>query len=117
MNFLFFLGSLLLTAFGQPAWIPGCGVFASAFGFALFWKAMLSFEKPRDRFFLAMIWFAAVQGIQLSWLATLDYMGPLILVVYLFLILAMGAQFGVLSLLVQRTLSWRKALAIAGCCP
>jgi apolipoprotein N-acyltransferase len=107
--------SFLIVAFGQPAWIRGFGVLAGALGFALFWKAMLTYSRPRDRFLLSLVWFAAVQGVQLSWMATIDYMGPLILVVYLFLILAMGVQFGILSFLISQPLRLHQMMAIAGC--
>lgn len=115
MNLIYVFIGFIITAFGQPAWIRGFGVMAAAFGFALFWKGMLSFSRPRDRFFLSLLWFSSVQAIQLSWMTTLDYMGPLILLLYLFLILGMGIQFGLISLLVNQSISWRRALAIAGC--
>src|SRR5690606_7142325 len=105
----------LIVAFGQPAWIRGFGVLAGAFGFALFWHAMLSFPKKRDRFLLSMGWFAAVQGVQLSWMATVDDMGALIWVVYLFLILGVDGQFGVLSLFFNRPLDRFSIWALAGC--
>lgn len=46
-------------------------------------------------------------------MATTDYMGPLILAVYLFLIFAMGLQFGLLSLFLSQPLRWNLSLAIA----
>ncbi len=109
--------SFFLVAFGQPAWIRGFGPLAAAFGFALFWRAMLGFSsRPRDRFFLSLIWFASVQGVQLSWMTVTDYMGPLILFLYLFLILGMGVQFGILSFFLnQLPIHWHRALAMAGC--
>lgn len=113
MSFLLFLTSLIITAFAQPAWIPGFGILSSAFGYALFWKGMLFFSKERDRFLLAMVWFATVQGVQLSWMATTDYMGPLIIALWLFLILSMGIQFGLLSLLVSKSLKPSKILFLA----
>lgn len=106
--------SFLITAFGQPAWIRGCGMLAAALGFALFWKGMLTFPKARDRFLLAFTWFSAVQAVQLSWMTTIDYMGPLILLVYLCLILGMGIQFGVLSLCIEKPISWHRGVALAG---
>lgn len=111
---LLILVSFFIVAFGQPAWISGAGSLAAGFGYAFFWKGMLQFGKKKDRFLLAMGWFTAVQAIQLSWMTTTEYMGPLILFVYLFLILAMGAQFGLLSLLLGGTLSWIKILAMSG---
>lgn len=112
MGFLLF--SFLVAAFGQPAWIPGFGILSAAFGYTFFWKGMLSFPRSRDRFLLSLIWFSAVQGIQLSWMTSMDYMGPFILIVYLFLIVAMGVQFGIISLLIGESISWHRALAIAG---
>lgn len=106
--------SFCIVAFGQPAWIGGFGLIASGLGFALFWLAMLSFQSPRERFWLSVIWFTSVQGVQLSWMTTLDYMGPLILVVFAFLIIAMGVQFGLLSFLIQKPITLSRALAIAG---
>lgn len=111
---VYLLISFFITAFGQPSWVPGLGVLSAAFGFALFWKGMLSFPKARDRFLLSLIWFASVQGVQLSWLTTMDYMGPLILGLYLLLILGVGIQFGLISLLIKESMTWRLALAIAG---
>lgn len=106
--------SFLLVAFGQPAWVRGFGVLSGAVGFALFWKAMLCFPSRRDRFWLSVIWFTSVQAVQLSWMATLDYMGPLILAIYAFLILAMGIQFGLLSFFFNANRGY-SSLAIAGC--
>lgn len=113
MSFLIIAISLGLTAFAQPAWISGFGILAGAFGYALFWKGMLFFKSSRDRFLLAMVWFACVQGVQLSWMTTLDYMGPLILVLWLFLILSMGVQFGLLSLFIKEPLKPSKILFMA----
>lgn len=106
--------SFLIVAFGQPAWVPGFGLLAAAVGFALFWRGMLFFPRQLDRFLLSSIWFAAVQGVQLSWMTTMDYMGPFIIAVYLFLILGMGAQFGLLSFFFRKPICWSSAFAIAG---
>jgi apolipoprotein N-acyltransferase len=115
MNAFLILVSFFLVAFGQPAWIRGFGVLAAAFGFALFWRAIISVPRPRDRFLYSLAWFTAVQGVQLSWMANTAYMGPMILVVYLFLILGMGAQFGILSYFLSLPMSWRQIFAMAGC--
>jgi apolipoprotein N-acyltransferase len=107
--------SFLLVSFGQSAWVSGLGVLAAAGGFALFWFAMLQVEKKRDRFWLALVWFATASAIHLSWMSSLKYMGPLMLGVYAFLALGLGAQFALLSLLVKADASFRRMLAIAGC--
>jgi apolipoprotein N-acyltransferase len=113
MSWIFF--SFLITAFGQPAWVRGLGPIAASFGFALFWKGMAQFRAPKSRFLLSLVWFAGIQAIQFSWFANLQYMGPFILIVYLFLVLGMGVQFAFLSLFVDFPMNWRKVFAIAGC--
>ncbi len=114
------LGSFFIVAFGHPAWIPSLGIVAAAVGFAIFWQAMIKFQRPAARFFLSMAWFGSVQAVQLSWLASTDYMGPLILLVYFFLCAAIGAQFGLLSLLIGvwtsgKKMTWLNCFALAGC--
>lgn len=114
MRYLFLILSFLLCAFAQPAWIGGFGLFAAAFGYALFWKAALQFTVLRHRWIVSCLWFSAVQGVQLSWLATTDYMGAFIVPFYLFLIVALGLQFGLLSHFVRAPLSWMLVLALSG---
>lgn len=98
MQALFFIAiSFGIVAFGQAAWVREFGPLAAAFGYALFWKGMLHWKRPSQRFWLAWGWFAAVQAIQLSWMTTTDYMGLCILIVYAGLIFFMGAQFAFLS--------------------
>lgn len=108
---LFFL-SLVLVAFGQPAWLGYLGPLAASFGFALFWFTLP--EKPSQRFWGGVIWFALVQSIQLSWITGTEYMGPLIWVVYIFLLLFMGIQFGFLSLFIKREMTSLEIAALAG---
>jgi len=110
------LGSFALVSLGQSAWIPGFGIFAAAFGYTLFWRAMLRLPDKRDQFWLSLGWFAAVQAVQLSWMTATQYMGPLILIIYLLLLLAIGAQFGFLTLFFsQKGISFLGCLAGAGC--
>lgn len=115
MKWLFLFISFILVAFGQPAWISIFGMVAAAIGFAIFWRGMLFFPDRRQRFILSLLWFASVQGVQLSWMTTIDYMGVGILVVYLFLIGAMGVQFGLLSLFFKEPIRWVHIFAISGC--
>jgi len=116
----YFLVSLFLTAFGQSQWVPGCGALAASFGIALFWRSMLLIQGRKKQFFLSSFWFAAVQSVQLSWMASTDYMGPLIFAVYFFLCIAIGCQFGLLSLFLVRCLQdsgkrvWISWMAIGG---
>lgn len=115
MNYFFLLLSFLLVAFGQPASQPIFGIVSALVGFALFWKGMWIFSKKEKRFLLSLIWFACVQAVQLSWMVSFQYMGPMIVLVYLFLILALGIQFGLLTLLIpKRPLFFTEVLGISG---
>ena len=51
---------------------------------------------PMQRFRLGLFWFSSVQALQLSWMATTDYMGPLISSRLRGLVIWLGAQFGFL---------------------
>lgn len=102
---IFRLFSLLLiswgiSAFGHPAWVPWLGLFSSVLGIALFWHAV---EPLRRKVVWSVLWFTAVQAIQILWLAEKTYMGPLIFLVYGLLALGMGCQFGVISWLFFRS--------------
>jgi apolipoprotein N-acyltransferase len=106
--------SFCLVAFGQPAYLPGIGIVASLVGFALFFRVLLGLPHARKRFFCAFFWFAAVQGLQLSWLLTHPY--SYIYGLYFFLLAWLGAQFGIIGLFItqERLKSARSLLAIAG---
>lgn len=77
---------------------------------------MLRFPHAKTRFCCALLWFAAVQAVQISWMASWEYMGPLIFAVYAFLLFGMGVQFGLASLFFspEKELSWPRCLQIAG---
>lgn len=107
--------SLVLVAFGQPAWFWWSGLVAAFAGYAFFWKALLSFSTPFSRFCISSSWFACVQMIQLSWVTSHPY-----LYIYLFLYitsLLLGLQWGALSLLVtyESLKNWSNLFAIAAC--
>jgi apolipoprotein N-acyltransferase len=91
--------SFFLVAFGQPAWIPINGLIAGALGFALFWRVLLAHPSSLYRFILGTSWFTAVQLIQLSWFTSHPYW--YIYVVYFFLSVGVGIQFGILSLFIR----------------
>jgi len=94
----FFFISFGLVAFGQPAWFPWLSPLSAALGYALFWNALL--ELPFRRFSkvcTAVVWYTAVQLIQLSWMTSTEYHGFYILAVYAFLALWLGVQFGVVT--------------------
>ncbi len=101
--------SFVLVAFGQNAWVSSFAFFASAVGFALFWKALFLFGNGRRSFLLSLFWFASVQAVQLSWMTATEYQGFYILIVYFFLLVGLGAQFAFLS-------TWIVRRAIADTC-
>jgi apolipoprotein N-acyltransferase len=98
--------SFVLVAFGQPSIVSWLAIPAAGVGFALFWSG------AERKFWPATIWFTAVQLVQLDWLASPHYMGPGILVVYVLLSFAIGAQFGWLTTAMRTT--WLSIFGIAG---
>jgi len=102
MSFVLFIVSALLIALGKPAWHPAIGVVAALAGYALFWRIAVPVASLKKRFFVAAGWFACIQLIQLSWMTSIEFQGYYILLVYLALSLALGAQFGLLTLLIDR---------------
>lgn len=120
MNRLFWcylLISGLLVSFGQPIWLSAMGMLSGIAGFALFWKAMLYFPEKKQRFWTAVFWFGTVQAIQLSWMTATQYVGVLVLPVYILLALVLGLQFGLLSSFISpnNPLLFRRCLALSGC--
>jgi len=115
-NILLFFVSLIIVAWGQPDDSLILSVLASGCGFALFWMILFSFPSKKKRFLLSSLWFTLVQAIQLSWLATPQYQGSYIFFVYGVLIVFLGVQFGLLSLLLPEKplFKLKKLLAIAG---
>jgi apolipoprotein N-acyltransferase len=111
MRIFYLIFSFLIVAAAQPDWSPLACILASCFGYALFWKGMLCFKK---RFFLATLWFAAVQGVQVSWFLSDRYVGGYIYIFLLILYIALGIQFGLISLFIRKDLSLYRMLGISG---
>lgn len=113
---IFFVASLVIVAFGQNAWISFFGSFAAAFGYALFWFGVIRCALPWQRFAWGSTWFACIQAIQLSWMSSIEYMGPMFLLVYALLAIALGLQFGILSWFVgsDQPLTVLRGLGFAG---
>lgn len=96
----FLLGlSFLLVAFGQPVWAWWMGLLSAAAGFAFFWRVLLAIPSKKERFCIAMGWYAGVQMVQLGWFASHPY--AYIYGVMFFCAWLMGAQFGVIALWIQ----------------
>ena len=65
--------SFLIVAFGQPVWSGWIGLFAAVGGFACFWRVLLDVPNAKERFCMAMGWYAGVQVVQLSWFFSHPY--------------------------------------------
>lgn len=98
--------SFFFVAFGQPAWLPLNGFISSAIGFALFWRVLLAHSLSKNRFYLATAWFCSVQLVQLSWFISHPY--AYIYLIYFFLSVMMGLQFGVIALFIRPDLFVKK---------
>jgi apolipoprotein N-acyltransferase len=106
--------SWVLTAFGQPAWSWPCALITACAGIALFWRVLLEHQSRSTRFWLSAGWFGAVQLVQLSWQLTHPF--SYIYIVYLFFVLALGAQFGCLGMMIRPKIlqSWSSLIGLAG---
>lgn len=91
--------AFFFVAFGQPAWLPWNGLISAAVGFALFFRVLLAYPLRKQRFYLASVWFCAVQLVQLSWFVSHPYW--YIYTVYFLLCVAIGIQFGIIALFIR----------------
>ncbi|MBA2367399.1 MAG: apolipoprotein N-acyltransferase [Candidatus Protochlamydia sp.] len=91
--------SFLLVAFGQPVWAWWTGLLSAAAGFALFWRVLLPISSKKERFCIAMGWYAGVQMVQLGWFASHPY--AYIYGVMFFCAWLMGSQLGLIALWIQ----------------
>ncbi|MCH9634645.1 MAG: Apolipoprotein N-acyltransferase [Chlamydiae bacterium] len=92
--------SWAIVAFGQPARSSFLGILSSVLGLALFWRVCLNFSERKQQFYLSFIWFMAVESIHLSWMTATEYQGNYIYIVYLIVLAALSAQFGLLTLFI-----------------
>lgn len=98
-RWIYVVASFILVAFGQPAWIPAFGLIAAICGYALFWRVLLCFSIPSQRFWYAFIWFFCIQLVQISWFISHPYL--YIFAVYLFIASLLGAQFGIVGIFIN----------------
>lgn len=89
-----YLLSWFLVAFGVPSLVPWLMPIAALCGYALFWR---SIAAVKSRFTLSFVWFVMVGLVHFSWIATTTYNGPLMWIVYLFVVVAQAALFGLLN--------------------
>ncbi len=106
-NLLGFSLSLLIVAMGQPARWGWVGGVTGILGFAIFFVSLSDSLSKRNRFWLASLWFALVQLIQLSWMSSMEFQGSYILFVYGLLCVGLGSQFGLLTLFIPASGSIR----------
>lgn len=99
---LYFVSSLLIVAFGQPAYSLSFSIIASFCGYALFWKALFYIQKAKGRFWFSLIWYMGVESIHLSWMTSYEYQGYYIFGVYLAVLIVEGLQFGFLNLFMKK---------------
>lgn len=101
MSFVFIVLSGIIVSLGQPAWALWLAPLAALFGYALFWHVACQFQGKR-RFLLGAAWFSLIQLFQLSWMTSIEYQGVYILIVYGFLAVGLGLQFGLLTHLIDK---------------
>jgi apolipoprotein N-acyltransferase len=92
------LVSFLIVGCGQPAWSWISGLIAAAFGYALFWRVLLSIETTSHRFWLATLWTYAIQLVHTSWMISHPFL--YIYGVWLLFCFLCSLQFGLVSLLI-----------------
>ncbi len=114
--FLAFLTSLGIVALGNPLYIGSLAPLSAVCGFALFWYSLTGFKNKKSYFFAALIWFSLIAALELSWMTSTEWVGPLMFIVYIAVALCLGLEFALLSLLFyqKQTLSFSKVLVIAG---
>ncbi|MFA5250350.1 MAG: apolipoprotein N-acyltransferase [Parachlamydiales bacterium] len=117
--FGYFTFSWFLSALGKPVAYGFLAPLSAALGLALFWKSLQFVQSKKRAFGLALVWFSLVSAFELSWMTSTEWVGPLILLVYVFLVLALGLEFALLCYFFlffpSRGLSsWRRILALAG---
>lgn len=108
------VSSLLIVAFGLPAFSSFLSVLSTIFGFALFFSLLIELSSAKKRFWYATLWFASVQAIQLYWLISHPY--SYIYGLYLLLSFGIGLQFGLIALFItkERVQRWSSLIGIAG---
>lgn len=91
--------SFIIVAFGQPVWSGWLGLLSAVGGFACFWRVLLAITDGKERFCIAMGWYAGVQIVQLSWFLSHPFL--YIYGVTFFCAWLMGAQWGFLAIWIK----------------
>ena len=115
-RFVYFLVSFLIVALAQPDMsVTGC-IFASCFGYALFWQGVYLCNQKMSRFWYAIVWFGGVSAVHLNWFFADRYVGAYIYPFLVFLCLWLGLQFAFATLLIgnPKEMGWLHILGISG---
>ena len=115
-RFVYFLTSFLIVSLAQPDMsVTGC-IFASGFGYALFWQGVSLCDKKRSRFWYSVLWFGGISVIHLNWFFADRYVGIYIYPFVFFLCLVLGMQFACITLLIgnPKEIGWLHILGISG---
>lgn len=96
----YFLISLFIVAFGQPSFNESLSILAGFVGYVLFFRVLVESANAKTRFWLGTLWFSIVQAVQLFWFLSHPflYIYPL----YLFFVITIGVEFGLLCLLIDK---------------
>jgi len=113
IRYVLLIISFFIVSLGQPSWAPLFCPVAAVVGYTFFWIALRKIERTRDRFLLSLIWFSAIQLVQLSWMTSIQYQGVYILFVWIVLAVGLGIQFSLFSLLVLRHLNASISILLA----
>ncbi|MCC5832121.1 MAG: apolipoprotein N-acyltransferase [Chlamydiales bacterium] len=114
MRIFYLLLSFSIVVSAQPDWSPLSCLLAASLGYALFWRGMLLINSFKSRFFVATLWFATIQSVQVSWFGADRYVGGYIYLFLLLLFVALGIQFGLISLFVHSDSSLYRMLGVSG---
>ncbi len=108
--------SWFLVAFGKPLYLPKLSVFSVSFGFMLLWYGLSFFKNKKLYFLSSFLWFASISAVEISWMASTKWVGPLILIVYALIFVVLGLEFALVCgfFYDRKTLNVSRILAAAG---
>jgi apolipoprotein N-acyltransferase len=106
--------SFLIVAFGQPYWSAIASVLAAVIGYALFFRALITLDTEKKRFWFATAWMMSVQLVQFSWFLSHPFL--YIVAVHLLISFIFGLQFGLIGYFAdpEKIKSYSRILLLAG---
>lgn len=91
-----------MIALAQPDWSVIASILAASFGYALFWQGIKNFPLSK-RFYTAFAWMGLIQAIQVNWILSDEYVGPIIWVALIFISAWVAFQWGILCRFIDRS--------------